>query len=203
MNGQLMLISTSSWEKTVFAQECLVSAVLLCHYFHNNYLPWVPSVFQGSCKCSASIASFNPISTLGRVSPQVAVVEWTPAGKSVSRVQVFNHRPPLPPVGIACPRCMGWVRPSPALRDTLISGPKQVADGPPVRILLMMSIILSCSVFSVRMKGFFLWPQHLKALLFLDNCSVSYIRYTRLIQLDMFSSLLAARIIEAKCMFCP
>ena len=61
--------------------------------------------------------------------------------------------------------------PSLALRDTLRSGPKQLIDEFTLRIVLMMLIIISCGVFSVRMN-FFLWPQHLKKLLFLDNWSV-------------------------------
>lgn len=52
----------------------------------------------------ALTASFNPISTQGRVSPQVAMVEPTFAWKSISRAQVFNKCISLPPVRIACPQ---------------------------------------------------------------------------------------------------
>lgn len=47
------------------------------------------------------------------------------------------------------------VMPSLALRDTLRSGPKQLIDAFTLRFVLMMLIIISCGVFSVRMKEFF------------------------------------------------
>lgn len=78
-----------------------------------------PAHSRHCIECFVFTVSLNAVSTLGGVAPQVAIVE---------------------PVRIAHPSGFG-VLPSPASRDTLRNGPKQLIDERAVQSLLIMLII--------------------------------------------------------------